>query len=354
MRIRRVRIIGAGLLGTSLGLALKPHDVEVEFVDTNASHMVLAQDLVGTISSQGSPDLIVLAIPASGFSEVIQAEFALSPKAMFIDIASTKNESLAEIEKFPAIALRFCGTHPMAGREMGGPHGARADLFMGRPWILCPTSITEQEVQSAVEELVRRVGSIPVQMSASEHDRAVALISHLPQVISSLLAKQLVEGSQEWLALSGQGLRDTTRIAGSDPELWKGIITDNKEQIKPLLQSFRSDLDRVIAGLDDPQVTSKLIAEGGVGRSRIPGKHGGKSREYTYLPIVIEDEAGQLAALFNECARAKVNVEDLTIEHSPGQFTGLITLALSENDAESLSKHLLESGWNVHASRKGQ
>jgi prephenate dehydrogenase len=94
-----------------------------------------------------------------------------------------------------------------------------------------------------------------------------------------------------------------------------------------------------------------VIAAGQKGRARIPGKHGGKAREYTYLPIVIEDKPGQLAALFDECADASVNVEDLTIEHSPGQFTGLITLALSEADAQKLTEHLKINGWSVHSPR---
>jgi prephenate dehydrogenase len=83
----------------------------------------------------------------------------------------------------------------------------------------------------------------------------------------------------------------------------------------------------------------------------IPGKHGGVARNYTYLPVVIEDKPGQLAALFDECARAKVNVEDLAIEHSPEQYTGLITLALSQSDAEKLHRHLLEQGWSAHSPR---
>jgi prephenate dehydrogenase len=107
----------------------------------------------------------------------------------------------------------------------------------------------------------------------------------------------------------------------------------------------------LINSLDDPAKVGSVIAAGNEGRSKIPGKHGGKAREYTQLPVVIEDKPGQLAALFDECAKAAVNVEDLTIEHSPGQFTGLITLALSASDAAVLQKHLEESGWNVHAPR---
>ena len=118
------------------------------------------------------------------------------------------------------------------------------------------------------------------------------------------------------------------------------------------MKSLHNDLGTLINSLDDESSIAKLIEDGQEGRARIPGKHGGKAREYTYLPIVIEDKPGQLAALFDECASASVNVEDLSIEHSPGQFTGLITLALSENDAAKLSEHLKSHGWSVHSPRQ--
>jgi prephenate dehydrogenase len=117
------------------------------------------------------------------------------------------------------------------------------------------------------------------------------------------------------------------------------------------LISLQSDLAALIKALESNASVSSFIEKGNHGRSLIPGKHGGVAREYTYLPVVIEDKPGQLAALVGECAKANVNIEDLTIEHSPGQFTGLITLALSKSDAKVLSAHLIGSGWNVHAPR---
>ena len=188
-------------------------------------------------------------------------------------------------------------------------------------------------------------------MSADEHDAAVALISHVPQISASLLAMQLRAGHDEWFAVVGQGVKDATRIAASDPKLWREIISMNREKIKPLLVQMNEDLSRLVAEFDDDEAIEKFIADGRSGRERIPGKHGGRPRDYTYLPIVIEDKPGQLAALFQECASAQVNVEDLSIEHSPGQFTGLVTLALSPADAERLADHLAKGGWNVHFPR---
>lgn len=346
----RVRIVGSGLIGTSIGLALRAQSFEVEMVDSHAANSQLANDLVGS-SLSAAADLVVLALPTSGIANVIQGEFVLNPKAVFMDVGSVKTKPQLEIDAVLGLSPLFCGTHPMAGRESGGPEGARADLFDGRPWILTPTSSTRPETLEAVKKIVESLGAIVIQMSAQDHDRAVALLSHLPQISASLLARQIAPATPEWLELAGQGLRDSTRIARSDPKLWREILTLNREEIRPLLEAMENDLTKLIADFDDEDKVENFIAQGRGAIQAIPGKHGGKAREYSYLPIVIDDKAGQLGALFQECAIADVNVEDLSIEHSPGQFTGLITLSLSKLDSEKLSKHLLEKGWKVQSVR---
>jgi prephenate dehydrogenase len=184
-----------------------------------------------------------------------------------------------------------------------------------------------------------------------EHDHAVALVSHLPQIVASLLASQLVAGQGSELELSGAGLRDTTRIADSDPALWAQILAGNSAALRPLLISLQNDLFHAIEKLDDPSSMAHLISNGRKGRAVIPGKHGGQARNYTYLDIVIDDKPGQLAAIIEACAAAKVNIEDLAIEHTPGQQTGLITLAFSPDDSAIVAAHLEKEGWKVHPSR---
>ena len=349
-----IRIIGSGLIGTSIGLALAARGVQVEMLDLDQKAQKLAQDLIASEIS-GAPEVILFAIPASALAETFEREFALNPGSKFIDIASVKTKPQVEVSRISGGSSRFLATHPMAGREVGGAASARADLFEGRTWIYCPTFADGAQVDLDVLEtglwLINSLGATPISMSASRHDSAVALVSHLPQIVASLLAAQLKGAKSEDLDLAGAGLRDTTRIAASDPELWQEIISSNAQEILPLLINLQNDLGSLIQSLDDPVKVGSFIAAGNEGRSKIPGKHGGKAREYTQLPVVIEDKPGQLAALFDECAKASVNVEDLTIEHSPGQFTGLITLALSASDAAILQKHLEESGWNVHAPR---
>ena len=349
--LAKVRIIGSGLIGTSIGLGLVQRGIAVEMVDSDPSAQALAKDLTGGVAV-ADPELVIFALPTSRLSQAIQGEIALNPQSTFMDVGSVKNEVVLQIKTFPGLSTRFLPTHPMAGREIGGASSARADLFQGRSWILTPEADCTSESKNLVLELIKCLGATPIELSALDHDAAVAKISHLPQIAASLVAKQLTGTPSEWMELAGQGLRDTTRIAGSDEQLWKEIIYSNRSEISVLLTSLQNDLTQMIAALDDPDKIAALIAAGRDGKAMIPGKHGGIAREYAYLPIVIDDKPGQLGAIFNECAAMQVNVEDLNIEHSPGQLSALITLSLSSQDAEKLSAHLTSIGWNVHPVRK--
>jgi len=350
-KLTSARIVGSGLIGTSIGLGLVQRGVQVHMVDSDVKSQSLANDLVGGVSIS-NPDLVVLAMPTSQLSAVISEENQLNPQSTFIDVGSVKNEVVLYVQTISGLSKRFLPTHPMAGREIGGASSARADLFQGRTWILTPSADLDSASHQLVLELIEHLGATPIELSALDHDRAVARISHLPQIASSLIAKQLTGTPPEWMELAGQGLRDTTRIAGSDESLWKEIIYSNRSELQQLLINLQNDVQSMIDSLEDPQQIAQLIAQGRAGKALIPGKHGGKAREYFYLPIVIDDKPGQLGAIFNECAAMDVNVEDLNIEHSPGQLSALITLALSESDAEKLSTHLTSIGWNVHPIRK--
>jgi prephenate dehydrogenase len=349
--LQKVRIVGSGLIGTSIGLGLVQRGISVQMVDSDPDAQALAIDLIGGVEVS-TPEIVVLALPTSKLPLVIESEYLLNPHSTFMDVGSVKNEVLLHVKTISGLSARFLPTHPMAGREIGGAASARADLFQGRSWILTPDQDCSSESKDLVLELINQLGSSPIELPADAHDAAVARISHLPQIAASLVAKQLTGTPAEWMELAGQGLRDTTRIAGSDQNLWKEIIFSNRTEIAELLINLQNDLSKMINSLDDPSKIAELIAAGRDGKAMIPGKHGGKAREYSYLPIVIDDKPGQLAAIFNECAAMQVNVEDLSIEHSPGQLSALITLSLSAVDAEKLSNHLTSIGWNVHPVRK--
>ena len=348
--VRSVRIVGAGLIGTSIGLALAAKNIAVEMIDVDSRNQALAQDLTDGVSI-AEPELIILATPLRSLSQVIDEQYQLNPNSTFMDVCSVKAEPLLKVEASKLPMKQFVGTHPMAGREVGGAESARADLFLSRSWIITPDSQSDPEAVAKVKWLIQLLGATCVELDAASHDAAVARVSHLPQITATLLASSLHGVAPEWLDLAGAGLRDTTRIAASDENLWKEIISSNSQEIKALLTNLHKELGRVIDAVDDQEKIAAFMRKGREGRNLIPGKHGGKARQYTYVPIVIDDKPGQLGAIFNECAVMSVNVEDLVIEHSPGQLNALITLALSADDAVKLSNHLSSIGWNVHPVR---
>jgi prephenate dehydrogenase len=349
-----IHIIGAGLIGTSIGLKLKESGFSLSISDLDPKNEKMAIDLLQPIDRPVNSDVFLIATPPDSVFQELKRAFESNPKAKFIDIAGIKSNLHLEVEKFPEIAQRFCSAHPMAGREVSGPGSARADIFDSRPWVVTPTSRTDQEVIDFVLNLGEILGSTPFTLGAQEHDAAVALISHFPQILSSLLAGMLDEADTAALNLAGQGLRDLTRLADSDPKLWSSLLTSNSDALIPKLDDAISKLENLKNSLlsRDSQSVEKFISQGRSGRALIPGKHGGGKRDYTYLPIVISDKPGQLALIFQECSSVGVNIEDLAIEHSPNQDTGLITLALNDQDAHKLHKHLLAQGWLAHIPHK--
>ncbi len=342
----KIVVIGAGLIGTSIALGAKRAGAEVQLFDEDGRAQNLANDLVESVEIV-NPTIVVIATPTSALMGAINRYKNLYPKSTFIDIGSTKTKVKVEVQNDKELSSRFCPTHPMAGRELDGAEAAQSDLFVGKSWIITPLAETSGESIALVKELIEKLGARVIAMSPEDHDAAVASISHLPQIISSLLAAQLEDKSPEFLALAGSGVMDTTRIAGSNPELWREILNLNRNAIEPLLKDFQKDLSTLIENYD----VESVLQRGRKGRHLLPGKHRSASRNYTYLPVVLEDKPNQLALLFDECAKANVNVEDITIEHSPEQETGLVLLALSASNAELLQKHLATSGWRVHPPR---
>jgi prephenate dehydrogenase len=247
--------------------------------------------------------------------------------------------------------------------------------------VLTPASETARDAIEAVRRLVLDCGAQPVEADAQLHDDALAVTSHVPQIVASLTAARLVDAEPGTLSLAGQGLRDMTRIADSDPDLWSQIVAANAGPVLSVLDAFAADLDRVRAELrslrsgtaprpeggnkpnsqpPDKETdrlvdiarapdTSELIRRGNEGRGRLPGKHGAARVEFATVPVVVSDRPGELARLLVASGAAGVNVEDVAIEHSPGQPVGLVELAVRPEVAEQLAAALRAGGWSVHA-----
>jgi prephenate dehydrogenase len=401
-----VVIIGTGLIGTSVGLALRERGVRVWLADGDPRAAALAASLgagdllpaappvavpgsggvrVFAPPPDGPADLAVLAVPPDAVAPVLAAAQAAGLAACYTDVASVKARPLAAARALGCDLARYVPGHPLAGRERSGPAAARADLFLGRPWALCPSADAAPGAVACVTSLVTACGAEPVTAAADEHDRWVALVSHAPHVVASAMAARLASAPDGALALAGQGLRDVTRIAAGDTALWTQILLANAAGVSEVLTLVADDLRQAATALADAEVAggapqdsgtpgaapsagevqpgrpgradekagprlAALLDAGGAGVARIPGKHAGPATRYAIVQVVIPDQPGELARLFQAAGEAGINIEDFGIEHSPGLPSGVAELAVSPDAAAPLAAALSARGWPAYAS----
>jgi len=360
----RILIIGAGLIGTSIALALREQDAEVWLSDQDPATARLAADLgAGTVvpdlrDAKGIADVAVLAMPpdhvASGLAHAQDCAVA----DVYTDVASVKTLPARQARELGCDLETYVPGHPLAGREKHGPSAARADLFLGRTWALCPLPENAPHAVDAVVGLALACGADPVSVDPATHDRWVALVSHAPHLVSVCMAARLAPPSvpAEALRLAGQGLRDVTRIAAGDPALWDQILTANAAPVAEVLHAIAADLTEAADALTasgeperpaGPHPVAALLARGNAGVGRIPGKHGGQPPELTVVQVVIADQPGELARLFNAAGDADVNIEDIRIEHSPGLPVGVAELSVRPAAVGRLLDVMEAGGWPV-------
>ncbi|MFM6968126.1 MAG: prephenate dehydrogenase [Microbacteriaceae bacterium] len=346
-----IRIVGTGLLGTSIGLVLRRHGVEVTLVDASPTAVRLASEYgAGNAATDSdAPMLIVVATPPDVVADVVAAEIARFPDAVVTDVASVKGSILESLESHGIDLSNYVGSHPMAGRERGGAVAARADLFTGRAWIVCTRPDVNAEAVAVIRDLAEICGANVVELETRDHDSAVALVSHVPQIVSSAVASSLVGARDDYVTLAGGGLRDVTRIAASDPTLWIQILTANAEDVAGVLRGVRDRLETVLAALDAGAATAvlaDLLAAGNTGVARIPGKHG-NSAQFAQILVIIDDTPGQLAKLLTDIGELGVNMEDLRLEHSPGSQVGFAEVSVIPSAEDELVAALEARGWRI-------
>ncbi len=192
--------------------------------------------------------------------------------------------------------------------------------------------------------------AVVVRLTPAEHDQAVARISHLPHLLAVLMAGRLADAPVDHLSLSGQGVRDVTRVAGSDPLLWEQIVTGNAEAVLGLLGEVRGELEALIVAVTagSREQIGALLARGVDGTRAIPGKHGGPAAPTRSVFVSVPDHPGELARLFADAGASEVNIEDIHIDHDPGRPVGLVELVVEEQRAEHLLVSLESRGWVTH------
>ena len=348
-----VLVVGAGLLGTSVGLALQAHDVEVLLSDVNEENLRTASGLGAgrVVAELPEIQLVVVAVPPDHLAAAIAAALE-ETSAVVTDVGSVKSGPLAAVSALvgPQRLQRYVGSHPMAGSERSGPLAASAVLFNGRPWALVPHADASPEAVALVRALALTCGATPFTFTPEEHDQAVARTSHMPHVVAALVAGTLADAPQEHLVLSGQGVRDVTRIAAGDPRLWEQILTANAAALTDLLRQMRTDLDGLVAALESGSrpALNGILGRGVAGTAVIPGKHGGPAVSETGVFVVVPDHPGELARLFADVGQIGVNIEDVRIDHDPGRPVGLVELTVASDRAEHLLASLEARGWSGH------
>ena len=379
-----VLVSGTGLVGTSVALALRAKGAEVWLSDRDEATARLAADLgAGTVvpdlrDAKGIADVAVLAMPPAAVAAALALGQEHGVADVYTDVASVKGLPVRQARELGCDLSSYVPGHPLAGRERHGPAAARADLFLGRTWALCPLPETSPAAVEAVTALVLACGADPVITDPETHDQWVALVSHVPHLVAAAMAARLAPSvvPADALRLAGQGLRDVTRIAAGDSALWTQILSANAGPVAEVLGAVAVDLSAAARALgasarpargDDrfpatavpapfpagvsaetpaADVTD-LLERGQAGVARIPGKHGGQPRNFTVVQVVIPDQPGELARLFNAAGAAGVNIEDVRIEHSPGLPVGVAELSVRPDQAAALLDAMEAGGWPV-------
>jgi prephenate dehydrogenase len=356
--MRSVLVVGTGLIGTSVGLALHGSR-RVLLADADGERLALAVGRGAGESWDGvTPvDLAVVAVPPAMTAAVLIDLQRREVSSSLTHVAGTQTRVQHDLEALKADLTKVCGGHPLAGREVTGPAGATAGLFAGRPWVACPFPGTGDGALTAVTELAVACGAEPLVMTPAAHDRAVALSSHLPQLAASAVAARLLEGDVAAVRVSGPGLQDTTRVAASDAALWTDVLSANAAQVAPLVSLLADDLRRVADALvalaesptqqDALHTLRDVLVRGNAGRALVPVKRGVLDRDVAVVAVRVPDEPGRLADLLVRAAGADVNVEDIRVEHLAGRQTGVVELLVRSVHRAPLARVLAAAGLEV-------
>jgi prephenate dehydrogenase len=352
-------VVGCGLIGTSIGLALQgTAGSSVLLTDQNPRAVLTA-----VMRGAGQPwdgtqrvDLAVVAIPPGQVARELTTLQQLDVAKTYTHVSSVQAQVQREIEDLSRSRSTVVGGHPLAGREVSGPEGALADLFVGRPWAVCPGPDSAEDAIDQVERLARACGAVPVRVEPQAHDQAVALLSHLPHVASSALAGLLADQEDaRALHLSGPGLADTTRLAAGDAELWTAILSGNAVEVAGPVRALARSLEELAQALHgivegDPTAAERVrefLVRGNRGRAHVPVKRGEFAGAFVGVRVEVADAPGRLAALLTCAGDAGANVEDVRVEHVPGNARGMIELLVAPGVVASLRSALDAAGWRV-------
>jgi prephenate dehydrogenase len=361
----RIAVLGVGLIGGSIGLAARQRlGAEVAGYDPNRSSGDLAVESVGALdrfadsvaeACEGA-ELVFCAAPVSELPGLISEALECSgPETVITDVGSTKRAIVAAM----AADQRFVGGHPLAGAETAGVGNARADLFEGARWYLTPTERSAGLLYERLQRAIAALGARPEAIDAETHDRLMATVSHLPHVVADVLVAEAaaeLRRDSERMPEVGPSFRDTTRVAGSNPELWAGIFTSNREAVAAAIQSAARRLQEAaeLIGAGDREAIASWHAAAGEDRRRLleAGHPAGPLRE---LRVLLANRPGTIAELALALGAAGVNIEDMALHPSPEMSSGAVSLWVAgEEQTERALAAVRELGHAVSALGAGE
>jgi prephenate dehydrogenase len=334
-------VVGCGLIGGSVGLALRRRGWHVTGSDEVVARAERALELgaVDVVGVDPDAEITFIATPVGQVAEAARAALAAGP-GVVSDVGSVKAAIVAELDD-----PRFVGGHPMAGSEQEGVDGSRADLFEGAVWVLTPGRSTDDDAYAAVHAVVSSLGADVVSLEPAQHDRTVAVVSHVPHLAAATLmrlADERAESHGTFLRLAAGGFRDMTRIAGGSPDIWPDICGDNREAILDVLDVLIADLQEVrsVVEAEDRDGLLDRLNQAQKARVSLPVR-GGPEMPMVEVRIPVPDRPGAIAGIMTLAAELGVNVSDLEVAHS-SEGGGVLILVVEAEAAPALREALAQ------------
>ncbi|MGI9032222.1 MAG: prephenate dehydrogenase/arogenate dehydrogenase family protein [Acidimicrobiales bacterium] len=332
---RRAAVVGTGLVGGSIGMALRRRGGHVEGSDLEGARAERARALgaLDAVGEDRQAEITFVATPVGAVVEAARA--ALKGPGMVTDVGSVKAPVVAGVDD-----PRFVGGHPMAGSEQDGLEGADVDLFEGATWVLTPTRETDPEAYTAVRSVVRSLGADVVSLPPDRHDSLVALVSHVPHLVAATLMGMAADGALEHAAvlrLAAGGFRDMTRVAAGHPGIWLDICAENRDAIVDGLDGLIAALGtmRNCVAEGDREGLLATLERSREARMNLPGRIE-RPEELAEVRVPVPDRKGVAAEVTTLLAELAVNIEDLEIVHSSEGTRGVLVLMVRAESGEAV------------------
>lgn len=344
----RVLIVGAGLIGGSIALDLSAKGVLVSLIDLNpdAINNLISRGVMNNNFTDEEVSVVFISTPPAIAVKSISDCLERYPNAVVIDTISAKMFVVRALEHHPSRS-RFLPSHPMAGRAGSGAVNARKEIFADRIWVIS-SEHTDREFQKTANEILELMNPIILEMSADVHDYSAAAVSHLPQIFASVLAATIFQSKAD-TSISGGGLKDMVRIAHASPELWQQILIANNQEVLKLLKQAISTLQQFEQDLSFANIEGieNLIRTGDSLVGRLPGKHESVATKYDSISLVVPDQPGSLAKLFDLAQTHSINIEDVRIEHILNKDAAIVELMVKPSISSKTAQVYKENGWLI-------